>query len=280
MLRAAGTALLLLFSCAVLANDDVVAQVQKLRLAGQLDDALAVAERFIESPDSAPQVVFDLHLELARIHDRFGLHHDTRPVAASLDAIRAAQRMQRELDLPTMADVELALADYYYRAEMAEREFEKATHHAVYAVFLFRKFDDKHKEAEAVHRLGLIHLQKRELDQARELFDESLRVDIEGGARDFFRGEYERHVGFVYWLQEQHEEALPYFERSLDYRLKAGAIDASLFAAVSLASTLVALGRDAEAQPHLDYALEIADQIDSPSGRRRAEAVLARITPE
>ena len=280
MLRAAVTALLAFLCCAALANDDLIAEVRELRLAGELNVALAIAEKAIESPESPSQLVFDLHLERARIHDRFGLHHDTRPVAASLEAIHAANRMKRQVDLPAIADIELAYADYYYRAEMADRQFENATRHALYAIYLFREFDNKHKEADAVHRLGLIHLQKRELERARELFDESLRLDVEGGERDFFRGEYERHVGFVYWLNDKPAAALPYFERSLEYRLKAGAIDASLFAAVSLASTLVELGRQAEARPHLDYAFEIADRIDSPVGRRRAEVVLARFTPE
>ena len=76
------------------------------------------------------------------------------------------------------------------------------------------------------------------------------------------------------------EAALPYFERSLAYRLEAGAIDASLFAAISLASTLVALDRIDEARPHLDYAFEIADRIGSPAGRRRAERVRARLTEQ
>lgn len=280
MSRPAVAALLVLFSCAALANDDIVAEVRTLRLAGELSEALAVAGQAVAAPDSSPQVVFDLHLERARIHDRFGLHHDARPVAAALDAIHTARAMLPELDSPAAADVELALADYYYRAEMTERRFENATRHVLYAIFLYQELADKHKEAEAVHRLGLIHLQKRELERARELFDESLRADIEGGARDFFRGEYERHVGFVYWLQDKPAAALPYFERSLEYRLKAGAIDASLFAAVSLASTLVELGRGSEAKPHLDYAFEIADRISSPVGRRRAEAVLARMAGE
>jgi len=261
-------------------DNHIVADVRKLRLAGELNKALTLAEQIIDAPEASPQLVFDLQLERAKIHDRFGLHNDSRPVVAALDAIRAAKEISSQLDLPAGAEVQLALADYYYRAEMAEREFDTAIKHALRAIFLFREFGDKHHEAEAVHRLGLIHLQRRELDRARELFDESLRVDNEGGPRDFFRGEYERHVGFVYWLQEQYAEALPYFERSLAYRLKAGAVDASLFAAVSLASTLVELGRGEEAMSHLDYALEIADQINSPAGRRRAEAVLARISPE
>ena len=281
MRRSAVGMLLVFLCCAALADDEgIVAEVRELRLKGQLHAAQSLAEDRITATDSAPRLVFELQLELARIHDRFGLHHDARPVATALEAIIAAEEISLQLDKAASAEVQLAYANYYYRAEMAERQFDMASRHARLAILLFRKLGDKHREAEAIHRLGLIHLQRNELDQAHELFDESLRADVEGGARDFFRGEYERHVGFIYWLREQFEEALPYFERSLEYRLKAGAIDASLFAAVSLASTLVELGRDAEALPHLEYALQIADQIDSPAGRRRAEAVLARLTPE
>ena len=281
MLRVAVTALLLIVSSSALAGDNaVVAEVEELRLAGDLAGALSLATQNIEAPKASPQLVFDLQLELAKIHDRFGLHDGTRPVAASLEAIAAARDIGRQLNLRARAAVELALADYYYRAEMVEREFDTATQHALRAIVMFRALGDRHREAEAVHRLGLIHLQRRELDWAHELFDESLRVDIEGGARDFFRGEYERHVGFVYALQDDPAASLPYFERSLEYRLKAGAIDASLFAAVSLAATLVELGRGDEAKPHLDYALDIAGRINSTVGRRRALAVLERITPK
>ena len=280
-MRLAVVALLLTLCSLVIANDNaVVAEVRKLRLAGELDHALALAEETIAANDSTPQQVFDLHLEVAKIHDRFGLHNDTRPVAAALDAIHAAKAISEELDTPAGGRVQLALAEYHYRAGMAERDFGWAETYVIRATFIFKKFGLKHREAEAVHLLGLIELQRGNLMVARSLFYDSVRIDAEGGARDFFRGEYERHVGFVYSLQDKPAAALPYFERSLEYRIKAGAIDASLFAAVSLAATLADLGRGDEARPHLDYALAIADRIGSPVGRRRAEAVLARITEE
>ena len=281
MLRAAVTALLVVVCSAALATDvEVVDRVRALRLQGDLVAAKDLALQVIAADTEPQQIGFDLHLELAKIHDRFGLHLGTRPVAAALEEINVAARIARDLGQSAAADIELALADYHYRADMSERLFETAFMHARQAIVLFAALGDKYGEAEAVHRLGLIHLQRRELHKARQLFDESLQLDAAGGARDFFRGEYERHVGFVYALQDDPTSALPYFERSLEYRIKAGAIDASLFAAVSLASTLIELGRADEARLHLDYALEIADRIPSPVGRQRAEAVLARITPE
>ena len=282
MVRNAFIRALLLLSCSIaLANETgVVSEVRELRLRGELEQAHLLAEQAVAAPISATQTRFDLHLELARIHDRFGLHNDSRPVVAALQQVVLAAELVPTLGKHAAARSELAFADYYYRAEMQDREFEEAEGYAQRAIAMFDQLDDAHHQAEAVHRLGLIHLQRRELDRARELFEQSLQLDREGGERAFFRGEYERHVGFVYSLREQYEQALPYFERSLKYRLEAGAIDASLFAAISLAATLAELGRSEDARPHLDYAFQIADQIGSPAGRRRAEAVLARITQE
>ena len=282
MKRSAFIVALLLFSrsLALAAESEVVTEVRELRLRGDLNDAILLAEQSVAAPVSSIQTRFDLHLELSRIHDRFGLHNDSRPVEAALKQVTLAAELVPTLGEHAAARTELAFADYYYRAEMQEREFEEASRFAQRAIAMFDQLEDAHHEAEAVHRLGLIHLQRRELDRAHELFEQSLQLDREGGERAFFRGEYERHVGYVFYLQENYEEALPYFERSLQYRLEAGAIDASLFAAVTLAATLVELGRPDDARPHLDYALRIADQINSAAGRRRAQAVLARISPE
>jgi tetratricopeptide (TPR) repeat protein len=105
-----------------------------------------------------------------------------------------------DLDAAARAEVALANAEYYYRAEMKNRKFVQATHYAA---------------------------------------------------------------------------ALPYFRRSLDYRQQAGAIDPALFAAITLASTLVELDRAEEALPHLEYAAGIAESIDSAAGRSRVRDIAA-----
>jgi hypothetical protein len=68
-----------------------------------------------------------------------------------------------------------------YRAEMNARQFPSATEHARRAVELYRRLGDRHGEAEAVHRLGLIELQRRNLGAARLLFEESRELDVAGG---------------------------------------------------------------------------------------------------
>jgi hypothetical protein len=80
---------------------------------------------------------------------------------------------------------------------MREREFPIAEKHAQLAIDMFHEIGDRHGEAEAVHRLGLIEMQRGNMESAHELFDRSLEVDRAAGERTFFRGEYERHVGFV-----------------------------------------------------------------------------------
>jgi tetratricopeptide (TPR) repeat protein len=257
---------------------DVLNDVRSLRLSGDLDSAAGQIDRSLQTETLAPALELQLRLELARIHDRRGLHENNRPVAAALQEIERADSLAARLDTAAAAAVALAFAEYYYRAEMAAGDFRKATAQAEKALDLFSVTGDHHGQAEAVHRLGLIRLQRRELDSALTLFEESLRLDELGGARLFFRGEYERHVGFVHWLREAPAVAVPFFRRSLDYRLQAGATDASLFAAISLAAALEATGNPEEAREHLHYALRVADAIGSMEGRARALAVLDRLT--
>jgi tetratricopeptide (TPR) repeat protein len=218
-----------------------------------------------------------VHLELAKIDDRIGLHNNSRPVAESLRNIEAAADLLSADEAHLAAEVQLAYGDYYYRAGMREREFSTATQHTSNAMEQFRAIGDFRGEADAVHRLGLIHLQQGELDRARELFDESLQLDREGGERVWFRGEYERHVGFLYQLSGDLEAALPHYERSLEARIAAQAIDASLFAALTLASAQLQLGNPVDARPHATYALCVAVNISSQEGAARAVRLLEEI---
>ena len=279
MRRFAVSLALILLSILVVAQDDgqpdPLNTIRELRLEGRLTDAMAAAETELQSADAA--TALQLHFELARIHDRIGLHTNTRPVAAALEHIEIADALAQQLDDRALAQVELAYAEYFYRAEMAERVFATAARHANAALAACRELQDIHCQADAVHRLGLIHLQRRELDDALELFEESLRIDRLAGDRPLLRADYERHAGFVFWLREEPATALPYFERSLEHRLAAGATDPAMFAAISLASTLESLGRDAEAQPHIDFALEVAENIDSPTGKARVQVILDRM---
>lgn len=252
-------------------------RIQEQRLRGELTEARALAERILDSGQQDPTAEIELRLELARILDRVGLHHNTRPVAAALEQIEKAARLADEAGPKARAKIELARASAYYRIEMSNREFPKAMIHANQALNLYRKLGDQHGEADAVHRMGLIHLQRRELEQARQLFDRSLDLDRAAGHRLLFRGDYERHVGFVYYLQGDLEASLPYFERSLAFRREGGAIDQSLFAANMLASTLVKLEHIEEARPPLLYAMMVAEKMGSWQGKARSSLVLGQL---
>ena len=279
MRRLAVSLALILLSILVIAQDDrqldLLDSVRELRLEGRLTEAMTAAETGLQSADAT--TALQLHFELAKIHDRIGLHTDTRPVAAALEHIEIADALAQRLDDRALAQVELAYAEYFYRAEMAERVFATATRHAEAALRACRELQEIHCQADAVHRLGLIHLQRRELDEALELFEESLRIDRLAGERPLLRADYERHAGFVFWLRDEPETALPYFERSLEHRIAARATDPAMFASISLASTLESLGRDAEAQPHIDFALEVAETIGSPTGKARVQVILDRM---
>jgi tetratricopeptide (TPR) repeat protein len=262
---------------ATAAEPDELTRVRELRLEGSLDKAQALAEETLDSTPLDSDLRIDLHLELARIHDRRGLHRNTRPVAAALQEIETAAAVTSTPSPSARAKIELARAECHYRAETPSREFARATVHADRAAELFREIGDRHGEAEAVHKQGLIHLQRRELDRARELFDRSLELDRAGGERLLFRAEYERHVGFVFLLEGDASASIPYFERSLALRREAGAVDASLFAARTLAAALVDTGRLEEARPHLLYALMVAERIDSPMGKARTGLALGEL---
>jgi tetratricopeptide (TPR) repeat protein len=275
MLRLAVISLMLLGCCFALAQTSSVDVVREIRLQGNLSNALSRATSQLSSADA--QTAFELHLELARIHDRIGLHNNTRPVAAALRHVQSAAVIAESLDTNADARVQLALAEYYYRAEMSDRVFEKATSFAEAALEQFDELGERHGQADAVHRLGLIALQRGHLHAAHEYFDLSLQLDLAGGERAVFRGDYERHVGFVFAFQDDVSAALPYYERSLTYRIKGGAIDASMFAAISVAAALVELDRTDEALPHLEYALRIAADIGSDIGRDRAQRITEKI---
>lgn len=253
-------------------------QIKTLRLRGELEVAKRLLDGALERTDLPSDCRIEVHLEMARTLDRIGLHQGTRPVLEALANVDLAAALLDSTNQENRAAVELAYADYYYRAELREREFARAEEHARRAISLYEDSGDGYGQADAVHRLGLIELQRHNLILAEDLFRESLRLDIEAGERTFFRGEYERHVGFVVYQRGDVANSVGYFERSLKARRDAGAIDASLFAAVSLALVLVELGRQDEAKPHIDYALKIAQQIESPVGLGRVEEANRRYT--
>ena len=251
-------------------------QVKTLRLHGELETAQLLLAAEIDAANVSPDQRIQQHLEMARILDRIGLHQNTRPVAEALAHIELAAELLDSASEFSKASVELAYAIYYYRAEMRGHEFAKAEEYGRRANMLYAAIGDGHGQADAVHLLGLIKFYRQKLDLAEALFEESLRLDISAGERTFFRGEYERHVGFVAYQRRDIEGAVRHFERSLEARLEAGAIDASMFAAISLASALIELDRPEEAKPHLDYALAIAQRIGSPVGMKRINKAIER----
>jgi tetratricopeptide (TPR) repeat protein len=268
---------LLLITCSSILEAATLSKIEELRLSGELNKALVLAEEQVQQQNISAIDKVALHLEMARIHDRIGLHHNTRPVAESLVNIDSALKLTEEAGPASAAKVELALSDYYYRAEMQDREFPAAEKHASRAIERFRHLNDGHGEADAVHRLGLIEMQRGKLAEARQLFDQSKDLDIAAGERVFFSGEYERHVGYVLYLSGEIQASAPYFERSFRARLEAGAIDASIFAAISLGGVLDELERRNEAESHLNYAVDLAKEIQSPVALARAQVALGRL---
>lgn len=256
------------------ASHPLVCQAESLMLGGDLDEAVELVESALGRQVVPRAARVELHLIMSRVLDRIGLHYNTRPVEESLDHVRRAEALL-DGSVPLLrARVELEKSGYFYRAEMNNGEFSGTVRHAEEALRLFERVGDWHGQADAVHRLGLVHLQRRELDEARKFFDRSLELDNQGGSRAILKGDYERHVGFLYFLDEDVASALPYFERSLRYRREGGLIDQSMFAAETYASALMRSGRVEEAKDPILFALMLAERLDSPVGKARVGLTL------
>ena len=157
-----------------------LSKVKILRLQGNLPDAQSLAEQQLEQNVADRHLAISFHLELARIHDRIGLHHNTRPVLAALAHIDMAASLVTRVDTAALAEIELARADYFYRAEMSAREFPRSIQYAHSAITQFQNIADQQGEADATHRLGLIYMQRGDLRKAMELFEKALHVRVQG----------------------------------------------------------------------------------------------------
>ena len=251
-----------------------VADTKTLRLAGKLTEACAVAEAALGDDGISASTEVALRLELARIHDRVGLHTNTRPVAAALEEIEKAENVSASPDPGMRGAIEAAKAYYFYRAGMRERDFSKARAHVTLAIDLLGEAERIHDKSDAVHLLGLINLFERKLARARELFDVSLALDQQAGSRKWMLGEYHRHVALVYVFEGDWQRALPHYAQSLQFRKEAGAVDASLFAAISLGEALMKTDQSAKAEAHLLFAVRTAEDLASPVGKARAYFML------
>jgi len=245
--------------------------------AGQLETAKQLAGQALACPAATARDRVTLHLKLSAIYDRIGLHHNTRPVAESADQIDLAEKLAGSLGSAANARVDLARSKYFYRAEMMERKFIEAEKYGRSALAAFTAEKDIVGQADAVHALGLIYFQRRQLAEARGFFDQSLVFERSTGEpRAVMLADYGRHVGFIYLVSGDRAAAIPHFEQSFADRVNGGLKDPAMFAAITLASALVDEGRMEDAAEPLDYALQAAEDMSSPSGKVRALLVAGK----
>ncbi len=254
-----------------------VDRVRAERITGSLEKGEALARRALECVDLEDGERRRLRIELAKVLDRQGLHHHTRPVVEALELLREAEAALDLDDVRGRGEIDLALAEYFYRAEMSERKFETASAKALEAERGFKRLGESSGEADAVHRQGLIELQKRNLEEARELFDRSLEIEQRGPRRPIFLSDYHRHIGIVELWSGNRSAAIPHLETSLELRDKAGSRDYGMFARTMLGAVLVSDGRAAEARPILEEAVRFARAIPSPVGEMRATLALGEV---
>lgn len=281
---AAGLLLLLMpgISGAILADDckpfaDQIKKIEQSYNQGQLEKAERLALTELDCGELLVEQQVQLHLKLSAIYDRVGLHQNTRPVAKSSEHIEIADRLSSGLDPITRARVSLARAKYYYRAEMAERKFVEAEKHGQAALAAFTATRDIFGQADAVHALGLIYFQRRQMAEAQAFFDRSLVLERGSGApRAVMLADYGRHVGYIHYVSGDTAAAIPHFEQSFADRVQGGLKDPAMFAAVTLASALTDEGRLGGVAAPLEYALNVADELGSPNGKVRALLVAGK----
>lgn len=260
-------------------SDEAQSIMQSTYYSGQLLQAIDQAKVVLACEDINTDRRISLHLLLAAINDRIGLHQNTRPVAANLDHINKAALLSDMASERSQAAILLARAKYFYRAEMAERQFKQAESYGLQALAAYEAINDMQGRADATHALGLVFFQRRELEKARVYFDRSLELEnLSGNARAVMLADYGRHVGFIHLVSGEMAEAVPLFEQSLIHRKTGGLTDAAMFAAITLASTYVDQGNVLDAKEVITYALNVAEEISSPNGLVRSLFVSGRIS--
>lgn len=259
------------------ASPGLLAEIRDERVRGSLVVAESRARELLECAELDPAEALDVRIELARILDRQGLHRNTRPVQEALAVLREAESKANPDDGHGQAKVQLALAQYFYRAEMDERRFDLATRHAKTALDSFRELRAVDGEVDAVHLLGLIALQRGDLREARERFELSLERSLAAPERLIFLSDYHRHVALVELRSDERSSALGHLRQSLVLRDRAGSRDYGLFARTILASVLTDEGETEEARALLQEALELARALPSPVGEMRARYQLGRV---
>jgi len=252
--------------------------ITKVHLKGELSKAVDLSNDVLQCSNISAEEQIEIHLMLATIYDRMGLHKNSRPHPQNLIEIKTALSLANKYGIKSLAQINFSYAEYHYRAEMPERLFIKAQTYALTALKGFKKSNDLYGESDANHILGLIHLQKNDFAQSRIYFDLSLEIEnMSKAPRPRILADYQRHIGFIHLRIGEIENALPYFVRSFNIRRDSGIEDAALFAAHSLASTLVDLGRTTEAYRPINYALKMAKKLNSLYGTMISLSVLAKI---
>ena len=256
----------------------LIASVDRQFKEGELELAASEAHEALSCPNATAEDRVTLHLKLAGIHDREGLHNNSRPVRAALTSIEAASESADPADSKSQAAINLARARYYYRSESPDSGYPVSRKFAREALVLFEELGDLHGQADSVHLTGLFHLQRRELDQALAYFERSLALEVRSeAARPIMLGDYERHVGFIHQFRGDLGQAIENFERSFVIRRDNGLTDQAMFAAISLGRALVSDNRAEEARAPLDFALKTAEVLQSPEGRVRAGMALGQM---
>ena len=256
----------------------LIAGVDRDFMEGSLRAAISEADRALSCPNASIDERVMLHLKRSGMYDRTGLHTNSRPVKAALQSIDSASELADQASLASRAAINLARARYYYRSEKPDSDYPASRKFARAALALFEELEDLHGQADTVHLTGLFHLLRDELDEAQVYFERSLDLEVRSGAaRPVMLADYERHMGFIYQMTGDLEQAIENFQRSFVIRRDNGLIDQAMFAAASLGRALINDNRAAEAEAPLVFALDTAEALDSPEGRARAGLALGQM---
>lgn len=256
----------------------ILEQATALKMNTDYDEAERLLLDALHDAETLDDAALEIRLtvKLGDIINRRNLHRNI------IDDPALLARLERALNLAVgvgrsdlIGAAHQVLAQYHYRRELAaDRLFPLTDQHATLALESFQAVADSYEAGVAVHRQGLIALQKRNLDEARELFDESLRLTRTDKHDPRFEADYHRHIGFVEMLSGNTESAIIHFRQSIPLRREASFRDGVMFSLITLGSVLVNVGKIEEAVPLLTEADDIADSIGSPVGMTRADLYL------
>ncbi len=237
----------------------------------EADTAAARALRFAEQAKD-PRLLADAHELTGRVL------YSRRINLAQGDYAEPSDHFRRSLELRQQVGDTRGVIESLFRVGLIhERKGEDAEAFDTYQR-AWRMAGDRYplERSNLARHLAYQHQRRGDLDEALELFQESLRLREEAGF-ELTRAPALTSIGDLYREKKDHERALDYGRRALTEAQRVGAKRFVVLALISVGETLAASSRTQQAVEHLRRAETTASEIGYVSGERQARRRLAEI---